>query len=321
MILLRPNRITLSQDAPDGGFLPGLLRRLRRQKAPILELSTPYQPDDPKRPLALNKLAPLTLEDIDSSRSWPRARRAAAEQLWGESCITPGGVEFTVELARPLNPAPGVNILEMTAGLGGGTRAIANSFGLYVTGVDGDADLAIAGQLRSASLGMERRASIRAIDLDGFELKPASFDGILAREAFYMVADKARLFASIARGMKPGASMIFTDLVLTGKRQMSPPMQRWMAAERSVPHLITPPQMGEQLQQFFTVRAADDITLVYRSMILSGLLHFAGQLKAKRVPRQLLEWTSREVEYWARRVALFERKELAVYRFHVERKP
>ncbi len=316
-----PNRPALSADSSDSSFLPSLRRRLRRKPAPVLDLTTPYVPDDPNRPLALNQLAPLTQEDVDPSRTWPRARRAAAEQLWGESCTAPGGVEFTVELSRPLNPAPGVNLLEMTAGLGGGTRAIANSFGIYVTGVDGDPDLAIAGQLRSSSLGMERRASIRAIDLDGFELKPHSFDAVLAREAFYMVADKARLFASIARGIKPSGQMVFTDLVASGKRQMGPPMQRWMAAERSVPHPIMPQKMVEELQRFFVVKAADDITAIYRSMILSGLMHFAGQLKGKRVPRQLLEWTSREVEFWARRVALFERKELAVYRFHVERKP
>ncbi len=314
------DRIPVSAEASDGSFLPRLKRRLRRAQAPVLTLSTPYVPDDPARPLALNRLAPLTQEDVDPSRTWPRARRAAAEQLWGESCTAPGGVEFTVELSRPLNPAPGVALLEMTSGLGGGTRAIANTFGIYVTGIDGDADLAIDGQLRSTSLGMERRASIRAIDLDGFELKPGAFDAALAREAFYMVADKARLFASIARGLRPGGQLVFTDLVASGKRQMGPPMQRWMAAERSVPHPIMPQQMVEQLQRFFVVKAADDITPIYRSMILSGLMHFAGQLKGKRVPRQLLEWTSREVEFWARRVALFERKELAVYRFHVERK-
>ena len=314
-----PDRIALSDNDSERSFLPRFGRRPRRP-APVLELTTPYVPDDPSHPLALNTLAPLTQEDMDPSRAWPRARRSAAEQLWGESCTAPGGVEFTVELSRPLNPAPGVALLDMTAGLGGGARAIANTFGIYVTGVDGDADLAIAGQLRSTSLGMERRASIRAIDLDGFELKPGSFDAVLAREAFYMVADKARLFASIARGLKPGGQMIFTDVVATGKRQMSPPMQRWMAAERSVPHPILPQEMASHLQRFFDVRVNDDVTPIYRSMILSGLMHFAGQLKAKRVPRQLLEWTSREVEFWARRVALFERKELAVHRFHVQRK-
>lgn len=314
------DRIPLSDAASGSGVLEWLQRRLRRAPLPVLTLTTPFVPDDPTRPLPLNQLAPLSPEDVDPSRTWPRARRAAAEQLWGESCTAPGGVEFTVELSRPLNPAPGVALLELTAGLGGGTRAIANTFGTYVTGVDGDADLAIAGQLKSASLGMERRASIRAIDLDGFELKPGAFDAVLAREAFYMVADKARLFASVARGLKPGGQMLFTDIVASGKRQMGPPMQRWMAAERSVPYPIMPQQMMELLQRSFVIKASDDITALYRSMILSGLMHFAGQLKGKRVPRQLLEWTSREVEFWARRVALFERKELAVYRFHIERK-
>jgi SAM-dependent methyltransferase len=269
--------------------------------------------------LTLDRHAPLSPEDVDTARVWPRARRLAAEVMWGDSCIGPGGVDYTVDLAAALDPKPNRAFLELTSGLGGGTRAIANAFGIHVTGTDGDPDLANEGHARSLALQMDRRAGIRAVHLDGIELRAGAFDQVLAREAFHQVVDKARLFRAVALGMKIGGLFLFTDFVLTGRGPMSPAMQRWSATERTPPFPVTPDEICGHLARDFRVVAVDDVTKRYRAMILAGMMQVAGALKGRRVPGPLTPWVSREVEFWARRVALFERRELAVHRFLAER--
>src|SRR4051812_4983707 len=111
----------------------GRIDRLRRRLHAWWEgLELPPDPpgEDAGAPLLLDIQAPEHAERDwpesaeDRARLWPLRRIEAAELIWGRDCILPGGTAYTIDIARPLGLSPALTLLDLGAGLGGGTRAL-----------------------------------------------------------------------------------------------------------------------------------------------------------------------------------------------------
>src|SRR5947207_639404 len=63
----------------------------------------------------------------------PLSRMTVAQWLWGDGYLMPGGPDFVLELVKPFGLTPAMSTLDLSAGLGGPARAIAQTFGTYVT--------------------------------------------------------------------------------------------------------------------------------------------------------------------------------------------
>lgn len=274
---------------------------------------------DDDEPLLLDTPAPPELDPVppdDPTKAWPQRRIDAAQLIWGRDFIAPGGAALTVELAKPFSISPSTNFLDMHAGLGGGTRAIATMLDCWVTGLEADPDLAAEGHLRSRALMLDRKAPIKPYDLENFELKLESFDFVLARECFYRVVEKERLLLSIYKGLKPRGQLSFTDILLAQPKRTSPALERWMAADRQRPRpWAVDDAIGCLTKLDFDLRIREDITPIYRGHVMAAFLQLVRNIANKSIRRAQLVPVLEEAERWARRMAAIDAGDLVVYRF------
>jgi SAM-dependent methyltransferase len=282
----------------------------------------PAEPDPADQPLLLDTEAP-PLEERDWPESaqeraklWPIRRIEAAELIWGRDCILPGGAEYTMQLATPLGLTPALSLLDLAAGLGGGTRGLAESFGVWVTGLERDDDLATEGQDRSKRAKLDKKAPIRRFDPNDFELKKRSFDCMFARESFYAVADKQPFFATLQRGLKDRGQLLFADYLL-GPQPPGDAFGKWAEAERQPSYPMQLDELTALLESLnFDCRIAQDDSEVYKTHVMAAWSRIAAELQGGSIPRHLLGRVVEEAERWARFVHVLNAGELRFYRFH-----
>lgn len=254
----------------------------------------------------------------EQGQAWPPARVRAAEMIWGRDCLGPGNAEYTVDLAAPFAPSPVTSFLEMHAGLGGGTRALVSTFGVWVTAVERNANLATEGQARSVAADLEKKAQIRSYDPDKIEFKARSFDCILARELFWTIADKEKLFTSVAKLLKDhDGQMVFTDFIKATPRRSIGAGDKWAVLYPGEAHLSTHQEILDLLfRNRLDARADDDISDVFRGFVLQAWQNLAQSLASHGRPSgAVLRHIAREAERWTRFVAALDAGELRVYRF------
>jgi SAM-dependent methyltransferase len=272
---------------------------------PLLDLDS--------EPLLLDRLAPLEPNGV--TKAWSPQRIEAAERIWGRDFVVPGGAAFTIQLAKPFGAGPQTSLCDLHAGLGGGTRAIAKTFGVWVTGLEPDPDLADAANRRSRAQALDRKAPIQTYDPAGLALAPESFDGAFAREGFCQVADKQRLLDGVVAGLRDRGQLIFTDLVLADKAGASAGLEAG-----ADPWPIG--RMAEALaERRLDVRIRQDITTLYRGLVRAGFKTLLGDIQRGTIGRPALAPVLAEAERWARRVAALDRGLLRCYRFHAIKGP
>ncbi|MBI4694787.1 MAG: class I SAM-dependent methyltransferase [Gammaproteobacteria bacterium] len=124
-----------------------------------------------------------------------------------------GGRESTRALARFAALEPGLRILDIGSGIGGPARTLAAEFGATVTGIDLTSGFVQAAVLLSGLLGMAHSVDFvhgSALDLPFVD---ASFDVVWSQNMLMNIEDKPRLFAEIARVLKPGGRFAFEALL------------------------------------------------------------------------------------------------------------
>src|SRR5690606_1927210 len=112
---------------------------------------------------ATEKRAGPRYAPADESSLWPAQRREIAQMIWGEGFESPGGAERILELVKPFGLSSAHSMLEIGAGMGGGSRAIAKSFRAYVTALEPDPELAAEGALQAGIHDMEDKANVRLL--------------------------------------------------------------------------------------------------------------------------------------------------------------
>lgn len=281
---------------------------------------------EPEEPLLLTELAepePPPPDPEELAKRWPRLRIEAAEIIFGRDCVRPGGTEFTVTLAKPLNLNPAVTLLEMAAGLGGSTRALVQTFGIWVTGLETDPDLAQEANTRSRQADLEKKAPVRGFSLDNFELKAQSFDCVLAREIFFEARDKPKLYAQLHKGLKDRGQLLFTDFVIegAGAAGAGDAVAKWLAIE-DVPG--APWAAREVLRSLealrFDVRIADDASESYRGHVMVAFANLVAALESKTVAKAVLPYVLGEAERWAALLKAIDEGGLRLYRYHAFKK-
>lgn len=253
---------------------------------------------------------------VDGKERWTAERMRLAEQLWGESFCSPGGVDFILELLKPLALSPALTLLELGARLGGATRAIAQSYGTWVSAYEANADLAAAAMERSARKGVEKKASIEAYDPENF--KPGKrYDRVFAKEAFFCVKNKDALMHALADGMKPLGQILFTDFVLVSDDASGRALDVWRAHEPTAPAPWSVERYVWSLSEDLglDLRVHEDMTEKYMALIVAGWVPVVEAMKRQGADKAAMMPMLMEVELWARRYAALASGALRVYRF------
>lgn len=207
--------------------------------------------------------------------------------LYGPGCVIPGDADYLKDLVKPFGLSPQMTLLDLHAGMGGASVAIAQACNTYVESFEPKAELvrAGAGFLKTQKSG--RRVHLGVYDPANFALRPGFYDCVLAREATFTLVDKTGFLEAVTEGLKPFGQVGITEFV----RGPAPPeatFDGWAAMQDAKPDLWAGEQYVATLERLgFNVLMANDATAGYRSLVLRSWHQFLDrpelrQLKGRR---------------------------------------
>lgn len=284
------------------------------------EIVLPEKPVEPEEASPSPRPEPAVL-DKPKRKLWTVERAPAAELIWGDGFVLPGGDEYFVELVKPLGLTPAMSVLDLSAGLGGGTRALTRKFGVRANGMEASERLAGLAMEKSTMADLAKKAPVRCYDPDGLELPKGKFDCIVAREAFYGVADKENLLDAVEKALKEKGQILFTDLVVRAAKLETAAMTAWRNAEPTPTWPSSADEYAALARRLgLDMRVSEDMTEKYRGLIMVGWARFMALLKERQIaPKTMLEVVE-EAELWAHRIKAFESGGLRLFRFHLLKK-
>lgn len=246
---------------------------------------------------------------------------ALATKLWGEGFHEPLGKNYVPDLVKPFALNEKMTVLDLGAGLGGGTRAVAERYKVWITGMEPDADFAGAAMQLSVKAGMKTRAPIAAYDIDNLSLPPRKYNCVFAKETFYRATNKRGLLGSIAHGMANDGQVLFTDFVLRKPGHVTPDIKTWLSADTFEGHLWSGEETTGALNELkFDTRIDEDMTPRYRRAVMAGWLtcleELEKEMERKRPPKPVLFQLLTDAELWVHRLRALESGDLQVRRYH-----
>jgi SAM-dependent methyltransferase len=123
-----------------------------------------------------------------------------------------GGRQASVELAEMAGFAPGTQVLDVGAGLGGPARLLASRFGCLVTAIDLTEEYCRAAEMLNQSTGLADRVTVRQANALDLPFGDGEFDGAWTQHASMNIEDKGRLYAEIRRVLGLGGIFALHDV-------------------------------------------------------------------------------------------------------------
>ena len=251
---------------------------------------------------------------FDRSSPWPDSRQTIAQLVWGEGFVAPHDAESTIEIVAAFELDSSSNMLEIGAGMGGGTRAIASQFGTYVSGWDLEPELAAEATSQAETHDLELKAAVKPLDPETVEFKAQFHAGVLLRETLYRIADKKAFLTKVIDTLKPGGNLVIVDLFFADDADASE-MDRWRDGERSEAYGCEIGEAKELLTKLtMDVRAATDESDAYAARILDTWRDFVRIVGDEPLPDDLVLAMVDEAEFWARRYAAIRSGNLKLFR-------
>ncbi|MEQ8604644.1 MAG: class I SAM-dependent methyltransferase [Marivibrio sp.] len=270
-------------------------------------------------------------EPEEDEGRWSSGRLSLCQRLWetgdGDEVVHPGGADYTVELAKPMALDNSKSAADLSAGLGGGTRKLAASLDLWITGFESDSELADHAMALSRKHGHERRAPIAALDEESFDLGEKRMDGVLMRERLFRFHNKQRALDCVFRALKPRGHLVLTDFVLADEAAAEDPaVSGWLKREAAFgptgrePALWTKADVKKALvAKKLDLRIFEDESEKYLGMIRGGWAHFVDGLDKGEMTRRFVDDMMREAEYWLHLGRALESGKLIYLRAHAIR--
>jgi SAM-dependent methyltransferase len=247
----------------------------------------------------------------------PPEKLEALGRLWGEGFREPLDKTYVPDLVKPFALNEKMTVIDLGAGLGGGTRAVAERYKVWVTGMEPDPEYAAAAMQLSVKSGMKSRAPVIAYDIERLALDKRRCNCIYAMETFHRARNKPGLLAAIAEGLADDGQVLFTDFVLAKPRAATAEVAAWIEAETFPSHPWSGEETAAQLRKLgFDTRIDEDMTARYRRQGLLGWKECLDRLAGTRPPRALLLQLLDDAEIWVRRLRALDSGALQVRRYH-----
>ena len=233
----------------------------------------------PADAIALQEVTEPEAELAENDDTWTRAEMEVAQMVFGKGFVEPGGPEFLLELVKPFALSPAMSILNMTAGLGGSSRAIVEELGAWVDGMESSKVLAAEGMEQSKMAGLGKKAPIVHFDPENLELRSKKYDCVFARELLYTVEDKESFFRRVVESLKDIGQFQFTDFMLRETGLESDAVSDWLRYEPSRTFLWSAEDYRRLCHELnLEVRISKDIGNAYSGHVSAGVgrVHLAG---------------------------------------------
>lgn len=124
-----------------------------------------------------------------------------------------GGRRATREMIELAEIGPTDHVLDVGAGIGGPARSIAAATGCRVTGVDITEDYCHVATELTARVGLDARVEFQQADAQALPYPDAAFDVVWTQHMSMNVPDKDRLFAELARVLRPAGRLVCYEVI------------------------------------------------------------------------------------------------------------
>jgi len=131
----------------------------------------------------------------------------------GES-YHPGGLKLTRRLAELAGLQAGQRVLDVASGPGTTAMMLAAEFGVIVDGVDLADEPVRRATTSAGGSNVNDRVAFHVGDAERLPFDDATFDAVVCECAFCTFPDKPRAAAEIARVLKPGGRIGFSDITV-----------------------------------------------------------------------------------------------------------
>jgi SAM-dependent methyltransferase len=267
-------------------------------------------PSQPASPVAAGAEAAVPLVPL-----LDRPAIKVAQQLWGEGFTQPGGGSFILDLVKPFALDPSMTVMDFGAGLGGGTRAVSNEFGVWVQGFESDAAMAQAAQELSTKKGA-KKAEIKTYSAQDFQPKAAVYDCIFSHASLYRVKEKDKLLTLFERALKARGQVSITDFVRAPGVAADDPRLGEFAAEAGSAFWLNDDYVKQFKSLKIDIRVDEDQTAHYRAAVIDAWVNFTTDAPGMACTRAYPTEAVAEVGLWTRRVAALDSGALQLRRYY-----
>lgn len=275
---------------------------------------------DTPKPRAPRPKAPTPTHEVryeTPEQRWETTRLRLVQDVWGEGFSSPGGAEHVAEMVKFFGLDPAMSVLDLGAGLGGATRTMCESYGVWVNGFEADKNLAEAANALSLKAGLAKRASIAAFDPATFMRKAKSADCVFSKEFLYTVKDKEEFLRTVESILKSRGQLLFTDYILAQPHLRSESIESWTDYEPNGAHPWAESDYRQVLSELhLDIRVVQDTTENFQKMVTSSWAAFVRIAQTAGLSPETFPALGDEVELWARRMHAIEAGDLKVCRVH-----
>ena len=155
-----------------------------------------------------------------------------------------GGLAATRGMAEALGLHAGATVLDIGCGLGGSARFLAAHYRCLVTGIDLNESFIEVAHFLTQSTGLD--VNYELMDALNLEFEDNSFDFAWTQHVAMNIRDRARLYASVYRVLKPGGRFAMYDVTAVDKGVLVFPVP-W-ARTPDISFLLTVQEMREALR-------------------------------------------------------------------------
>lgn len=251
------------------------------------------------------------------------ARLIVSQALWGEGNLSPGPAEFITNMMVLLRLTPEMSMLDLGAGLGGPSRAINAAFGIWITALEWEAEIAAAGMEQSIMHGMGRKVPVTHFDPATAQKQVRKIDCFFSKDALHLIEDKHQILSAVKAAFKARGQFCILDFIVTDKGRNSPHVAAWNEADEHVSHFWTREQYAAAFKGLgLHLRGAEDKTEQYCEMIADGFRKLTSRMhelveaetEAER-KAGLLRALAFESNRWAVRAEALHSGDIAAFRF------
>jgi SAM-dependent methyltransferase len=151
------------------------------------------------------------------------------------------GRAATAELTGALGLTSGMRVLDVGSGIGGPSRYVAATYGCAVVGIDLTEEYCRVASMLAERVGLGERVEYRPGNALAMPFAERAFDAAYTQHAAMNIEDKARLYAEVARVLKPGARFGVYDLLQGEGGDVLYPVP-W-ARDRTTSFLVRPAEL------------------------------------------------------------------------------
>lgn len=234
------------------------------------------------------------------------------QMLWGAGYMLPGGDDFALKLVKGLTFHNSLPYLDISAGLGGGTSAVAQHHKVTVEGVEVDPGLAEAALGLLTARGIADASPIRCADPLSENLGEGKYAAIFARETLFTIPDRKTLLRNMATSLSPSGSIVLTDFMLVDRTTSSnPELEAWQQAEPARALPFTLEEYSELLDQAqFAIRTSKDLSTDYIGFIQAGWRKLHTYLQTAKLSPETANMLMAEGNIWLARCKALESGDL-----------